>query len=220
MTVLIAAAGDDGRVARDVLTDAGFDVERVAALAAASARVGSARVAVVGELEDASAREVRATARSAPSGGPSLVHLGEDDAFETCVPLPVEDEELVVAVRLAREAVAYRSEVDALYEQCRARADGGDDPGTAGEVERAKRRAGQALRDARRVVGRTPYEQLFADVESASARADGAAGSDSADEGDGSDRADEGAGAVGKEDDLDGNPDDERDPGEPGGGDD
>lgn len=219
MTVLIAAPGDDGRAARDVLSDAGFDVERVATLAVASARVGSARVAVVGELEDASVREVRATARSAPSGGPALVHLGEDEAFETCVPLPVEDEELVVAVRLAREAVAYRSEVDALYEQCRARADGDDGPETAG-VERARRRAGQALRDARRVAGRTPYEQLFADVEPASDPADGPGGSGRADDGDGSDRADEGAGAVGKGGDLDGNPDDAGDPAEPGGGDD
>lgn len=228
MTVLIAAAGDDGRAARDALSDAGFDVERVATLAAASARVAPARVAVVGALEDGSARELRAAARSTPPGGPALVHLGDDDAFETCVPLPVEDDELLHAVRLAREAVAYRDEVDALYERCRERANGDDDPETAGEVERAKRRAGQALHDARRVAGRTPYEQLFVDVEAGSDRTGGGASSGRAAEGadsNGTDerasssRAEEGTGAVDEADDLDDGTDDAREPGDTGGGD-
>lgn len=201
MTVLIAAAGDDGRVARDALADAGFDVERVATLEAARVRAATVQVAVVGDLEEGTARELRAAVRSAAGDGPPLVHLGEDDAFETCVPLPVQDADLAVAVRLAREASEYRGEVDALYERCRARATGdADDPAATGEVERAKRRARRALRDARRVAGRTPYEQLFSDVAA------------------GADRVDAGAVSAGEDETPDEtvSPDDGRDTGEAG----
>lgn len=204
VTVLIAAAGEDGRSARDALSDDGFDVERVSTLAAARVRAATVEVVVVGGLEDGSARELRAAVRSPADGGPPLVHLGEDEAFETCVPLPAREGDLAVAVRLAREAGAYRAEVDALYEQCRARATGdADDPET--EVERAKRRAGRALRDARRVAGRTPYEQLFAGGDEGAHREEAGARREDADAGP--------EGEVGPMDEAPG-PDDGRDSGE------
>ncbi|WP_255197985.1 hypothetical protein [Halorarius litoreus] len=159
MTVLIAAAGDDGRTARSLLADAGFDVERVTTLSATRVRAATVDVLVVGDLENATARDLRDALRAADGSLPPLVRLGADDAFETAVTPPFEADQLVRAVTAARQGAQYRQAVDDLYEQCREQA-ATDDPDAAA-VTAAKRRAQEAFDETRRLGVAAPYEQLF-----------------------------------------------------------
>ncbi|MFC7176184.1 hypothetical protein [Halosegnis marinus] len=155
MRVLVAAADGPGERARATLADAGFVVERVERLAEARVRAATAPVAVVGPLADAPATDLRDALDAAGARTP-LVGLDPDAAgYTTTVDGPADDD-LPVAVRLARHTGAYRDAVDDLYERCRAAADG-DDP----EVAEALARADESLADARRVAGRTPYDYLL-----------------------------------------------------------
>lgn len=161
VTVLIAAAGDDGRAARDLLEAGGFDVEHVTSMAAGRVRAATVDVVVTGALEDATADDLRAALRSAGTETP-LVHLGPDDAFETTVERPFDNDRLAQAVRRAERAGEYRRAVDDLYERCRASAEADDDdPADDEAVMAAKRRAERAFRETRRLDDRSPIERLF-----------------------------------------------------------
>lgn len=161
MTVLIAAAGDDGRTARDRLADAGFDVEHVTTLSEARVRAATADVVVAGALEDATARDLRTALRSSGADTP-FVHLGPDEAFGTTVERPFEVTALASAVRLVEQTGQYRRAIDDLYEQCRARAAAGDeDPAGDEAVAAAKRRAEREFREVRRLDEGPPFERLF-----------------------------------------------------------
>ncbi|WP_255151905.1 hypothetical protein [Halorarius halobius] len=164
MTVLIAAADDAGTAAHDALSTAGFDVERVTTLADARVRGATADVVVAGELADATARDLRGALREAGAATP-VVRLGTAPDFEYAVEPPYEDA-LVGTVRLARQADAYRTAVDDLYERCRERAAAGESLTPDDEaVAAARRRAESAFEEVRRLGGHTPYERLFPEVE-------------------------------------------------------
>lgn len=161
MTVLIAAAGEDGRTARARLAAAGFDVEHVTSLAAARSRAPTAAVVVAGGLEDATADDLRDALRDAGTTTP-LVHLGADDVFDAAVQRPFDTERLARAVRVAQQAEQYRQAVDELYERCLDRAEAGDvEPTTDEAVEAAKRRVERAFRGFRRRDEKLPVARLF-----------------------------------------------------------
>lgn len=162
MTVLIAAAGEDGRTARAYLADAGVDVEQVTSLSDARVRAATVDVVVVGPLEDATAAELRDALASGDGASPPLVRLGADEAFETTVDRPFEADALVHAVTVARRGGRYRRAVDDLYERCRERAVAGAEADDADDaVEAAKRRAESAFDETRQLGVAVPYEQLF-----------------------------------------------------------
>lgn len=161
MTVLIAAAGDVGRTARDRLADAGFDVEHVTTLSAARVRAATVDAVVAGALEDATARDLRTALRSSGAGTP-FVHLGPDEAFETTVERPFDAAALSSAVRLVEQTSRYQRAIDDFYEQCRARATAGDENPAGDEaVAAAKRRAEREFREVRRLDDGPPFERLF-----------------------------------------------------------
>lgn len=170
MTVLIAADSAVGEMAYEALVDAGFEAERVETVAAARVRAATAAAVVVGDLADADPVDLRADLCS-EDGSPRLplVRLGQDDAFESCVDLPVDADELTAMVQLSLRTSEYREAVDDLFERCRELADSEDeevDSTATHELELAKQRAQTRLREARRAAGRTPYERLFPDVAS------------------------------------------------------
>lgn len=160
VTVLIAAAGADGRRARSLLVDAGFDVERVTTLSAARVRAATVAVLVVGPLEDATACGLRDALRADDGSLPPLVRLGADETFETTVARPFEADQLASAIAAARRGAQYRQAVDDLYEQCRELA-ASDDTAADDAVDAAKRRAQQAFDETRELGAGAPYEQLF-----------------------------------------------------------
>lgn len=161
MTVLIAAAGTDGRIARDRLAAAGFDVEHVTSLPAARVRAATVAVVVVGGLADATADDLRRALHEAGVDVP-LVHLGADERFDVAVEDPYDPDRLSTAVRLAEQAGAYRQAVDEFYERCRERAAvDGEDPVGDEAVVAAKRRAKREFQEISRLDDRSPFEQLF-----------------------------------------------------------
>lgn len=161
MTVLIAAAGTDGRVVRDRLDDAGFDVEHVTSLAAARVRAATVAVVVVGGLADATADDLRQALRESGVDTP-LVHLGADETFDTVVEEPYDTDRLSAAVQLAEQTGVYRRAVDEFYERCRERAaTEGEDPAVDEAVAAARRRAEREFQETRRLDDRPPFERLF-----------------------------------------------------------
>ena len=151
MTVLIAAAGEAGVVARERLRDEGFTVERAETLATARVRATTVDVAVVGALADATATDLRDALREAEARTP-LVGLGvAEEGWDVAV-AGSRDEDLSLAVQVARHAGRYRDVVDDLFERSR---DG------AGDVDGVLRRADDAFAETRQLTGRTPFEQLL-----------------------------------------------------------
>jgi hypothetical protein len=150
VTVLIAATGEAGVLTRERLRDDGFTVERAETLANARVRATTVDVAVVGTLADASATDLRDTLREADARTP-LVGLGEGDDWDVSVAGP-RDEDLPLAVQVARHAGHYRDAIDDLFEQSR---EGERD------IEEALQRADEAFAEARQITGRTPFEQLL-----------------------------------------------------------
>jgi hypothetical protein len=150
VTVLIAATAEAGVLTRERLRDDGFTVERAETLANARVRATTVDVAVVGMLADASATDLRDALREADARTP-LVGLGEGDDWDVSVAGP-RDEDLPLAVQVARHAGHYRDAIDDLFEQSR----NGD-----GSIEEALRRANEAFVETRQITGRTPFEQLL-----------------------------------------------------------
>lgn len=161
VTVLIAAAGSDGRTARDRLDAAGFDVEHVTSLAAARVRAATVAVVVVGGLADATADDLRRALHGADIDTP-LVHLGADETFDVVVEEPYDPDRLSAAVRLAEQAGIYREAVDEFYERCRERAAAdGEDPVGDEAITAAKRRAEREFQEIGRLDDRSPFERLL-----------------------------------------------------------
>lgn len=179
MTVLIAATGDAGTRAQEALDAAGFDVERVAALADARVRGATADVVVAGDLTDGSPADLRGVLREAGAATP-VVRLGLADGFEYAVARPPDPDALADAVRVARRADAYRDAVDDLYAACREHAT--DDertlPTADDAVDTARLRADRAFEEARHLGDGTPYGRLFADADGSTIEGDHAPGTD------------------------------------------
>lgn len=161
--VIVAAAGEQGDRAGDRLAAAGYLVERVRTLADARVRAATAPVVVVGDLTDADADRLRDAVGTGGATTP-LVHLGPADGYTVAVSGP-DDPDLAAAVSLARHVGAYHDAVDALFEQCRARATGRDGAADDGvddnPVAAARRHADESLARTRRAADGIPYDHLF-----------------------------------------------------------
>lgn len=165
MTVLIAAAGEPGEAAAGAL--ANRDVRRVGTAADASEAVGDATVVVVGTLSEGSPADVCEAARAAGVPIVGLIDVDSDDpgadetpgaGYDATAP-PRDTGALRDAVGLAERVGEYRDAVDVLYEQCRARAGGDDDP----DLCEARTRAHHRFHELRDAAGHTPYAQVFRD---------------------------------------------------------
>lgn len=171
MTVLIAAAGEPGEAAAGAL--ANRDVRRVETVADAGEVVGDATVVVVGTLSEGSPADVCEAARAAGVPVVSLTDVGSDDPEADEMPVtpgtpgtgydatapPGDTGALRDAVGLAERVGEYRDAVDLLYEQCRARTEGDEDP----DLREARTRAHHRFHELRDAAGHTPYAQVFRD---------------------------------------------------------
>lgn len=155
MTVLIAAAGDPGKVASRALADR--DVRRVETLANAHEALGDATVVVVGDLVEGSPADIRSAARDA---GVPTVRLDEEDEGYVATADPDDVEAIRNAVDLAECVAEYRAAVDELYDRCRAHADA-DLEADEEDLQAAQDRAHRRLRELRERTGRMPYETLL-----------------------------------------------------------
>lgn len=175
--MVIAAAGDPGEAAARALADR--DVCRVETLAAVREALGDATVVVVGDLAAGGPGDARDAARDA---GVPVVGLGERGEGYDATADPDDVGAVRNAVDLAEQTAEYREAVDELYERSLAYAEG--DSEDEGDLEAARDRAHNRLRDLRETTGQVPYENLLEPDDEADGDGDGD-GSEDAGGGDG-----------------------------------
>lgn len=152
--------GEAGESAAQALAD--HDIRRVDTLDTVRQALGDATVVVVGTPADCSPQEVRDAASAVGVPAIRLVE-GDDESDRTgyiATAQPGDIGAIRNAVDMAQRVSEYHQAVDDLYEQARKRAEEAvsDDDS---EIERARDRADDRLRETRDIADRIPYEMLF-----------------------------------------------------------